>query len=282
LASPELASKYASRSDIDFICNLMLESGALAMSMRERLAVSEKAPGDLVTDADRAISRLIVKALSERMPHDKIISEEGDQQNGAHERIWLIDPIDGTDRYIKNCTQFSVMIGLVCQGNPCLGWVYQPSEKLLYFGGPDCGTFRQEGTQALSQVHCSTTVNERKKLRLIIGKGDLRKHSWLESVPDLHTRFVGSMGVKVIWVLEDRADMVAQLHGRMSVWDTAGPAAVALGGGLEVGSGDEFAAGLSFPNNYTRDNLKQAFPIVVGKPGTLSWSRQHILRPTTR
>jgi 3'-phosphoadenosine 5'-phosphosulfate (PAPS) 3'-phosphatase len=88
---------------------------------------------------------------------------------------------------------------------------------------------------------------------------------------------VGSIGVKVIWVLEDRADIVAQLHGRMSVWDTAAPWAIALGAGCEAGAGDDLESRIPFPDVYEPATFKHAFPIVIGRPGTLDWCRKWLM-----
>jgi 3'-phosphoadenosine 5'-phosphosulfate (PAPS) 3'-phosphatase len=246
--------------------------------MRAGVSVSEKAPGDLVTTADRALSKLIVGALSQRMPNDLIVSEEGDRQQIASARTWLIDPIDGTDHYVRNSRQFSVMIGLVIEQVPVFGWVYQPTEQVLFFGGPSYGTHVQRQEQAPVPVKVHGQLKDPAATRLIIGRGDARRRPWLEGMPGLTMKAVGSMGVKVIWILEARADVVAQMHGRMSVWDTAGPAAIALGAGLQVGTGDDLSEDLKFPNTYDTATFKQGFPIVMGVPGTLEWARKCLLK----
>lgn len=263
-------------SDIQFVSHLAKRAGQVALSMRANLNVSEKAPGDVVTDADRAISKLIVDALAERFPDDLIVSEEGDRHKANSQRAWLIDPIDGTDQYVGNSDQFSVMIGLLEAGKPAYGWVFQPTKHRLYCGGPGQGAWLDAGDEAVKPVSAVGGLDEREQIRLIIGKRDSRSRPWLAEMPQVTMRFVGSMGVKVIWVLEERADVVAQLHGKMSVWDTAGPAALALGAGLEVVSGDFFQAGLAFPERFEPATYRQAFPIVVGRAGTLAWSRRYL------
>jgi 3'(2'), 5'-bisphosphate nucleotidase len=273
----ELNDACLSYEDIASVCVLARQAGELALSMRSHLKVTEKAPGDIVTDADRALSELIVSELSLSMPNDLIVSEEGDRQQAASTRTWLIDPIDGTDYYVKNSRQFSVMIGLVVNGAPAYGWVYQPTEELLYWGGPGQGAFRQQGTGASEVVSIEKHLSSCAEKRIIIGRRDARNHPWLEGMPDVVLKQVGSIGVKVIWVLEDRADIVAQLHGLMSVWDTAAPAAIALGAGCEVGTGDNLAARVPFPDIYEPATFKHAFPIVIGRPGTLDWCRKCLM-----
>jgi 3'-phosphoadenosine 5'-phosphosulfate (PAPS) 3'-phosphatase len=273
-----VSAEFLSHSDIEFVCELVKEAGELALAMRSTVSVSEKAPGDLVTDADRALSKLIVENLVKRMPGDLIVSEEGDRQQSRSNRVWLIDPIDGTDHYVRNSRQFSVMIGLVCDNRPFFGWLYQPSERLLYFGGPDKGTYKSEDGGRPREVVVRTDLYSREAKRIIIGRGDARNHPWLQSMPGVTLIQVGSIGVKVIYLLEDRADIVAQMHGRMSVWDTAGPSAVALGAGLEIGAHTDFVPDLQFPSVYTANTFKQQFPIVFGRRGTLEWARQFLVK----
>jgi 3'(2'), 5'-bisphosphate nucleotidase len=267
-----------SPADIDFVCNLAVEAGKVALSMQKGVHVSEKAPGDYVTDADKAVSRLIVAALAQRMQDDLIVSEEGDRQQARSQRTWLIDPIDGTDHYMKNSRQYSVMIGLLVDGNPHFGWVYEPTEEKLYFGGREHGAFKQEGNRSAEPLAPMEHLSKQEVKRIIIGRRDARNRPWLEPMSSLRLFQVGSVGVKVIFVLENRADMVAQLHGRMNVWDSAGPAALALAAGLEVGSGDALSDGLPYPELFEESTFRQTFPIVIGRPGTLEWARQYLMQ----
>ncbi|MGH9552500.1 MAG: 3'(2'),5'-bisphosphate nucleotidase CysQ family protein [Terriglobales bacterium] len=273
----ELITPCVHATEIDLVCDLARRAGKLALEMRAGVAVMEKAPGDVVTAADKAVSRLIVSELSERFPGDLIVSEEGDRQQASSNRTWLIDPIDGTDHYVKNSKQFSVMIGVLFEGYAGYGWVYKPVEDMLYFGGPGLGAFRQIGESIPEPLAAAEPLAGREYKRLIIGRRDARMRPWLERMPDVTLRQVGSMGVKVSWILEDRADLVAQMHGRMSVWDTCAPAAIALGAGLEVGSGNDLQPTLPFPKTFEPDTFVQSFPIVIGVPGTLKWARDFLL-----
>lgn len=265
-------------SEIEFVSQIIRQAGKLALDMRQGVAVMEKAPGDFVTDADKAVSRMLVGALSGRFPGDLIVSEEGDRQQASPHRTWLIDPIDGTDHYMRNSQQFSVMVGILIDGVPRYGWVYVPTEQILYSGGPSMGAFKQHGDDLPMPIPASEPLSYRETKRIIIGRKDARMRPWLERMTNITIRQVGSIGVKVCWVIDDRADVVAQLHGRMKVWDTAGPAALALGAGLEVGTGAELKEELPFPQVYDPSTFEQRFPVVIGKPGSLDWSRQFLMR----
>src|SRR4051812_30734542 len=87
-------------------------------------------PLEAVTEADRACQRLIVTALRERFPNDGIIGEESDDGGITHrppsagERIWVIDPIDGTNNYVAGFGAFAVCIALLDGGQPIIGVVH--------------------------------------------------------------------------------------------------------------------------------------------------------------
>jgi len=94
--------------------------------------VWEKAPGDLLTDADMAANDLIVSHLQEQFPHSHIWSEEGEQPPLSDQPLWLIDPLDGTTNFAHRHPSFAVSIGLVEDGYPTLGVVYDPIRDHLF------------------------------------------------------------------------------------------------------------------------------------------------------
>src|SRR5215211_4962357 len=88
-----------------------------------------------VTIADRATSRNIVEGIAAEFPDDAILSEEEADDAPvrlAKERVWIIDPIDGTAGFVKKDGDFAVQIGLAIDGEPALGVVLLPFHKVLY------------------------------------------------------------------------------------------------------------------------------------------------------
>src|ERR1700681_3022240 len=81
-----------------------------------------------VTAADREANELIVGRLQREFPHDGILAEES--TDTAHrlekDRVWLIDPMDGTKNFINRDGEFAVQIGLAVGGASVLGVVYVP------------------------------------------------------------------------------------------------------------------------------------------------------------
>lgn len=249
----------------------------MALSMREGVGIQEKTgPHDLVTEADHACSDILTAGLARRFPNDVIISEEDENhhQEILTENIWLVDPIDGTDNYVKNDGQYCVMIGLLTNLKPVFGWIYAPTTERLYFGGPNHGSFLQTGNGQPNSFAPLEEMVGMKQVRLAMGRRDRRNNPWIADIPEIEWLVTGSIGLKVARILDNEADLFVHLSGKLKVWDSAAPAALALGAGLDVGSLE--SNDLLFP----LPAIKHDSTIVIGKPGALDWSRAHLKEKT--
>ena len=87
-----------------------------------------------VTAADREANDLIVRRLAQEFPGDGILAEESvdTDERLNKERVWLIDPMDGTKNFVQRDGDFAVQIGLAVGGEAVLGVVYQPVRDVLY------------------------------------------------------------------------------------------------------------------------------------------------------
>ena len=273
---PVTGQPSVSQEDIDYVKEIVRQAGATAIAMREGVDIREKSgPSDKVTAADCAISKALVKQLSTRFPNDEIVSEEDEHHcpEGNRRRVWLVDPIDGTDNYICNDGQYSVMIGLLVEGSPVFGWVYAPAWKTLYFGGPGFGAHFEKDDSESQRFSELENLQIESTARVIMGGRDRKSHPWVSELPQVQVVKMGSIGLKVAKVLEGYADLYVHLAGRLKTWDTAGPIAIALGGNLEVGpiQGDAIV--------FPKDSVRLESSVIIGRPGCLSWSRTYIAKP---
>lgn len=97
-----------------------------------------------VTIADKASGQCISNILSQSgIP---VISEEEDILDYSirkhWEKVWIVDPLDGTKEYIKRNGEFAVNIALVENGKPTVGVIYVPVNKEIYFAGLGYGSFK--------------------------------------------------------------------------------------------------------------------------------------------
>jgi 3'(2'), 5'-bisphosphate nucleotidase len=208
-------------------------AGAEAARMQRGELGVEMKPGDEpVTVADRRASELIVAGLAESFPRDPVISEELAPAPGAlgAPRFWLVDPIDGTKDFIRGEDGYSVMIGLVCDGKPTVGVVYQPVLDRLFYGTPAGAVMVHQGeTRALavSQVADAASV------RLVASKSHRSRE--LDRVKDelgiTNELNIGSVGVKLCVIAAGMRDLYVNPATKTKAWDTCAPEAILVPAG---------------------------------------------------
>jgi myo-inositol-1(or 4)-monophosphatase len=125
-------------------CELAARAGANELlSWRGRFETREKAPADLVTDADLASQAAIRAEIAARFPHHLFVGEEKTSQVdvGDDDFVWLVDPLDGTTNYIHGYPCYAVSIA-VARGRELLaGVIYDPLADALYFAEQGMGAW---------------------------------------------------------------------------------------------------------------------------------------------
>jgi myo-inositol-1(or 4)-monophosphatase len=133
---------------LEFSRKLARDAGRLAHSAFGQSATSMKGRHDVVTAMDREVERFIRGAIAARYPDDAIIGEE--EGGGAGERLWLIDPIDGTANYARGIPHYCVSIGYLEHGVPVVAAVHDPSHDWLYSAARGEGAWRDGERLAVS------------------------------------------------------------------------------------------------------------------------------------
>ncbi|MGV9215920.1 inositol monophosphatase family protein [Micromonospora sp. RB23] len=108
--------------------------------------VTEKAPGEVVTVADRRAEELLSAGLRKLRPGSLVVGEEGvadDPELLGHLRdagdVWLVDPVDGTANFAAGRRPFALMVALLTDGRPRAGWILDPLADTLAAGMADEG-----------------------------------------------------------------------------------------------------------------------------------------------
>ncbi|HET6468887.1 MAG TPA: inositol monophosphatase [Geminicoccaceae bacterium] len=118
-------------------------AGALAkdyFDRRHELAIEHKGLQDLVSLADRAVEELIRKELGALFPDDDFLGEEGG--GVASDRVWVIDPIDGTMNFLRGLPYWGVVLAYAVDGRPVIGVTHDPVHDELWVAAEGRGATR--------------------------------------------------------------------------------------------------------------------------------------------
>ncbi|HEV2863341.1 MAG TPA: 3'(2'),5'-bisphosphate nucleotidase CysQ [Pyrinomonadaceae bacterium] len=188
-----------------------------------------------VTQADRAVNELIVRGLSEAFPEDGILAEESvdTSRRLGRERVWMVDPLDGTKGFIAGTGDFAVQIGLAVGGRSRLGVLYAPAVDVLYWAASGQGAWVERPLpQADAEVKRErlSTTDETDPSRMRLAESRSHRSPRMDSV----MRELGvssevrrhSVGIKVGLLVERQCDLYIHLSGKTKQWDTCAPEAV--------------------------------------------------------
>jgi myo-inositol-1(or 4)-monophosphatase len=119
--------------ELDAAVRVAREAGALLKENFGRVQeVEYKGRIDLVTEMDRRSEDLIVGRLRAAFPGDGVWAEEGGRDRAGAERVWIVDPLDGTTNYAHEYPVFAVSIALEVAGELVVGAVFNPLLDDLY------------------------------------------------------------------------------------------------------------------------------------------------------
>ncbi len=130
---------------LDVATEAVLAAGTVLQDFLGKLdEVEEKGrPGDLVTVADRTAETIILDTLKRHTPEHRILTEEtGFLGNLSSDLMWAIDPLDGTTNYAHQYPVSAVSVGLMINGEPVVGAIYDPFRQELFRAAAGLGATR--------------------------------------------------------------------------------------------------------------------------------------------
>ena len=206
------------------------EAGALLLRYAENGARYGWKPGDrwgaeLVSEADIEVDALLRRELLGAFPGDGWLSEE-QPDDGArlqHERVWIVDPLDGTREFLQGVPEYAVSIGLTVGGEAVAGVVFNPARDELYAAsvGSENDGLQLDAALSLRDGY------------MLAGRGEWRFGD-LPPVPD-GTRLlpVGSIAYRMALLASGTGCLIFTV-GRRHEWDLAGGAALLAAAGAQV------------------------------------------------
>jgi 3'(2'),5'-bisphosphate nucleotidase len=144
--------------ELEVALHLARQAGSLIMDYYQTgLTVEHKDGDEPVTAADRAADSLIAAGLRAAFPGDGLLTEESedDLSRLQRDRVWIVDPLDGTTEFITETGEFAVQIALAVRGRPVLGVVYQPARQQHFYAVQGKGAYHVHNGQT-TRLHVST------------------------------------------------------------------------------------------------------------------------------
>ena len=143
-----------------FLQRLARDAGARARDFwvrRDTLTVELKGPQDFVSVADRDVEAFIRAEIGQAFPGDNFLGEETAASfTGGSERLWIVDPIDGTHNFLRGIPYWNVSIAYVEDGVRTLGAVYDPAHDDLFHARRGAGAWRA-GPGGTARINAAST-----------------------------------------------------------------------------------------------------------------------------
>ncbi len=225
------------------------EAGDEVARLRQNgLRYGRKAGRELVSEADLYAAEMLHQALTSRFPGDGWLSEEhrDTAERLGCDRVWVVDPIDGTREYLMGLPEYAISVALVVEGEPALGVVYNPA------------------TGEMQAATCCDAMERapgefRNGFDVLVGRGEHGSDDLPPLPRDARSRGIGSVAYRMALLAAGTGDAVLTGYGRAE-WDVAAGAALCRAAGLRVT--DALGAPLRFnqPDPYVRG-------LLVAEPG---------------
>ena len=220
------------------------QAGRYALDEINNVKTYEKSPSELVTDADPQCQRIIIDTITKSFPSHGFVAEEGkdgklfkqppgpsrlgaEPRSDADDFWWVIDPIDGTNNFSQRVMSFAVSIGLIHQGRPVLGVVFDPSTDSMFTAAGDLPP-RYNGSKISANdndIQLFQTIG----IESIFTEG---VPSWITYLmKTLRCRSLGTTALHLAYVA--KGSFIASLMHKPKLWDiAAGACLVQSAGGI--------------------------------------------------
>ena len=202
--------------------------------------VAYKSDNSPLTQADTAAHESIVRGLNQAFPGVPVLSEESAAppypDRARLERLFIVDPLDGTKEFVKDNGEFCVCIALAEHGYPALGAVHVPMRAQTYAGGLGLGAFRRGITPTGPGPWRAISVRQQPAAGLVALASRSHPSPEIDAYLTLHNvrqRITAGSALKFCLLAEGQADLYPRFNPTHE-WDTAAGQAVLEGAGGSV------------------------------------------------
>ena len=182
---------------------------------KSKYEIKDKSYHNPVTTADKEADETIKKILMTNFPDYGWLSEEtvDSSERLLKEKVWVVDPLDGTKEFIEGIPNFVVSIGLVKEGNPILGILYNPVTKELFSASKGEGAFLNN-----ERISCSSK-EKTEEMVILNSRSETQRGLWNPYKDKFKVlEPIGSVAYKLGLTAAAKADVFASLRPK-NEWD---------------------------------------------------------------
>lgn len=228
-------------NDHELAAHIAERAGELLLAVRAEALADGVSESELKMRGDSRSNDLILAMLAEHRPADAVLSEESkdDLVRLGAERVWIVDPVDGTREYSEARADWAVHVALVANGAPIAAAVALPGAGLVLSMQP---------ASAIAPASSGP-------IRLVVSRTRPPKLAEYLAA-ELRAVLVpmGSAGAKTMSVLRGESDVYAHGGGQYE-WDSCAPVGVARAAGLHCSRLDGSPLVYNNENPYLPDLL---------------------------
>lgn len=191
-----------------------------------KMNIKNKKNGTPVTSADLLIQEIITSEFEKfKIP---FISEERPFKLLDSKFFWILDPIDGTDDFIKKTGEFSVMLGFLEKKKDGkfetkFGLVYWPAKDLLYYAAKKQGAFREDSRGKIERLRVSKKPLKNGIMLLSRSHGFEGEMAVARKLQVNSLLFLGSIGLKSALIAQGDAEVYLKSSSVVGLWDICAP-----------------------------------------------------------
>lgn len=213
-----------SGSLVEQVAAVARDAGRAIEAVRAQgFSVDSKGDDGPVTAADRAADALLRERLLALRPAGWLSEETVDDPSRlARERLWVVDPLDGTKEFVAGVPEYVVAIGLVERGDPVLGVIHNPQTGESYWAARGEGSFRD-----------GTRVRVAEGRRLLASRSETRRGEFAPFAEAWDVAPIGSIQLKLALIAAG-AGAVTWSRGPKHEWDVCAGAVIVREAGGRV------------------------------------------------
>ena len=207
-------------SETNLAINAAIKAGKAVIEVyKNNFSYQVKDDNSPITEADIKSNGIIQEVLS--TTNIPILSEESidNLMRLKHEKIWIVDPLDGTSDFVEKTGEFTIMISLVQSSKPILGVIYWPTEDKLYVAQ------KNQGAYELFSGHWKklnvNNISNLEKCHAVISRHHLSESDkkFIKKLNLLEFNQKGS-SLKVLDVCSGKAEVYLTTTNKIKQWDT--------------------------------------------------------------